>query len=104
MITAQQSIALDVIFALLGESRFNRTMDEYASIATQAPKLAVMHAEINALLRDMAKTGYAPHEICNFKKGDLYPRYEKFPASLSMETVRKAWVNSGMRALQLEAI
>jgi hypothetical protein len=100
--TSQENIALDIIFGLLGESRFNRTMDEYMAVASRAPKFKVLHADVNKVLREMADAGYAPFEICYFKKGDQYPWYEKFPTSLSKETVRKAWVKSGMRQLQIE--
>jgi hypothetical protein len=63
--------------------------------------LAAMHADVNRILRDMAATGYAPFKVCSFKKGDRYLWYLRFPTSLSFESVRKAWVKSGMRALQL---
>ena len=99
--TARENIALNLIFGLMGESRFNRTIDEYMAIASRAPKLDAIHADVNKALREMADAGYTPFEICAFKKGDQYPWYEKFPTSLSKETIRKAWVKSGMRALQL---
>jgi len=37
-----------------------------------------------------------------FKKDDRYWWYDKFPTSLSRETIRKAWDKSGMRGLQLQ--
>jgi hypothetical protein len=98
--TSQENLALDLIFRRLGASRFNRTMDEYMDVASRAPKLAAMHADVNAMLHEMAKAGYAPYEICYFKAGDRFPWYEPFPTSLSLETIRKAWVKSGMRELQ----
>jgi hypothetical protein len=98
--TSQESLALDLIFGSLGESRFNRSWDEYAAIAARAPKLAAMHAEVNAVLQAMANAGYAPYEICDFKAGDRFPHYKRFPTSLSIETVRRAWSKSGMRDLQ----
>src|SRR5262249_24512975 len=103
----KEGIALDLMFALLGESRFNReqtavgTKDKYIRVALRARKLAVHHADINNILGSMAVAGYAPFEICSFKKDDRYIRYEKFPTSLALETIRKAWVKSGMRELQL---
>jgi hypothetical protein len=107
-LTPNEGIALDLMFALLGESRFNReqtalgTKDKYISVALRAPKLAVLHADVNDILGNMAAAGYAPFEICSFKKDDRYIWYEKFPTSLSLETIRKAWVKSGMRELQLQ--
>jgi hypothetical protein len=105
-LTPQESIALDLIFACMGEPRINRTLDAYMNIAARAPKLAALHAEINRYLQKIAASGYAPFEICTFKGSspgrecDRYYRYEKFPTSMSMETIRRAWVKSGMRELQ----
>jgi hypothetical protein len=107
-LTARQGIALDIAFGLQGESRFNREIDDwgatykYIYVASRAPKLAVLHADINGILRNMAAAGDVPFDICSFKKGDHYYQYDKFPKSLSLETVRRAWVKSGMRELQLQ--
>jgi hypothetical protein len=100
--TSKEKLALDLIFALLGASRHNRTMDEYMNVAARAPKLQVMHADVNNVLRQMAEEHYAPFEICYFKTGDRFHWYAPFPTSLSLETIRKAWVKSGMRNLQLQ--
>jgi hypothetical protein len=107
-LTPTEGIALDLMFALLGGSRFNRERTalgakyKYILVALRAPKLAVLHADINTILGEMAAAGDAPFEICSFKKDDRYWRYDKFPSSLSRETIRKAWVKSGMRDLQLQ--
>jgi hypothetical protein len=77
-------------------------MEEYISIARRLPKLEALHAYVNQRLRQFANAGYAPYEISTFKKGDQYYRNEKFPTSLSKETVRRAMVKSGMRQLQME--
>jgi hypothetical protein len=98
-LTPKEGIALDLVFACMGESRINRTLDEYASVAVRAPKLAALHAGINEYLRDMDAPLYRPFEILTFKKGGRF--YETFPTSLSIETIRRAWVKSGMRELQL---
>ena len=99
--TSKEGIALDLIFGIMGESRFNRTLEQYLEIAARAPKLETMVADVNRVLGDMAAVGYAPFEICYFKAGDRYVWYESFPTSLSRETIRQAWVQSGMRALQV---
>jgi hypothetical protein len=101
-LTSKESIALNLVFGWLDESRFNRSMEEYIAIARRLPKLDALHSYVNQRLKQFAKMGYAPYEICTFKKGDRYYRYEKFPTSLSKETVRKALVKSGMRQLQLQ--
>jgi len=105
-LTFQEGIALDIVFGLLGESRFNREIDDwgatykYIFVAARAPKLAVMHDDINKVLAEMAAKSFAPFETCSFKRGDRYYHYGEFPVSISKETVRKAWVKSGMRDLQ----
>ena len=84
-LTSNEGIALDIIFGMLGESRFNREIDDwgttykYIYVASRAPKLATMHADVNKVLRKMAEAGYVPFEICSFKKGDHYYRYDKVP-------------------------
>jgi hypothetical protein len=100
--TPKENLALDLIFALLGESPFNRTIDEFMKVASRAPKLEVMHADVNNVLKQMAEEHYTPFEICSFKTGDRFHWYAPFPTSLSLETIRKAWVKSGMRELQLQ--
>jgi hypothetical protein len=92
IMTSKESLALNLIFGSMGESPFNRTIDEYLAIAARAPKLAVLHADINRALGNMAAAGHAPYEICYFKAGDKKIWSEKFPTSLSIETVRQAWI------------
>jgi|SRR5437762_3341138 hypothetical protein len=95
-LTSKENIVVDVIYAWLGECRFNRTYDEYMEIASRFPKVAACHAHVNQQLREMAEAGFAPYQICYFKAGDRYPWYEDFPISLSMETVRTALLKMGM--------
>jgi hypothetical protein len=96
-LTSAENIVLDLTFALMGESRLNRTHDEYMQIAARLPPLKVLHAQINDRLREMAASGIAPYEICPFKIGDKYIRYKSFPVSVSLETVRSALTKAGMR-------
>jgi hypothetical protein len=102
-LTSVQEIALDMIFAFYGESRINRTYEEYRAIAVRCPrKLEALHSIVNEMLKEPSRAGITPYEICRFKAGDYGHFYEPFPTSLSFETVRQAWLRSGMRALQLE--
>jgi hypothetical protein len=99
-LTSKENIAFSLIFEWLGESPINRTFEEYVEIAARLPKLQSLHAYVNQRLREMAEAGYAPYEICSFKAGDRYWRYEPFPRSLSITTVRNALVKSGMWQLR----
>ena len=98
-LTPIEGIVLDIVFGLLGKSRFNREIDDwgthykYVYVALRAPKLTAMHADVNKVLSGMAKSGLIPFQICSFKKGDRYYRYHDFPSSVSLETVRTAWVS-----------
>jgi len=95
--TSKENLALDLIFGLMGESRINRTYDEYMAIASRLPPLKVLHGKINDRLCEMAAAGIRPYQICHFKGGDRYPLYEDFPTSVSLETVRSALTKIGMR-------
>lgn len=95
--TAAENIALDLIFHKMGEARGDRTQDEYDAIIANLPPIKVLHAYINDRLQEIADAGSAPFQICHFKAGDLYIRYEDFPKSVSIETVRSALVKIGMR-------
>jgi len=96
-LTSKENIVVNLIYEWLGESRINRTYDEYMEIASRFPKIAACHAYVNQRLREMAEAGNAPFDgICYFKAGDRYPWYEDFPTSLSTETVRTALLKMGM--------
>jgi hypothetical protein len=101
-LTPEQDIVLGFIFGYLGEDRFNRTIDEYAAIASRAPKLIVLQKAINEALRAKRNRNRPRYEICTFKRGDRFYQYRPFPNWVSLETVRRAWANSGMRELQLQ--
>jgi hypothetical protein len=93
-LTSKENIVVNLIYEWLGESRANRTYDEYMEIASRFPKLAACHTHVNERLREMAEAG-SPYQICYFKAGDRYIWYD-FPTSLSMETVRTALLKMGM--------
>jgi hypothetical protein len=101
-LTSKENIVLDLAFEWLGESRINRTVEEYREIASRIPKLTELRKIVNKRLRQIAKAGEAPYEICYFKGGDYGHWFENFPTSLSLETVRKAWLKSGMAELKAE--
>lgn len=92
-----ENVAIDIAFELMGESRLNRTTAEYMAIAKRLPPLKKLHGLINDRLAEMKKQGVAPYKVCHFKAGDAYIRYEQFPSSVSLETVRSALIKIGMR-------
>jgi hypothetical protein len=95
--TTKEEIALDLIFAHMGGSRFNRTAEEYAAITSKLPPIKVLHGFINDLLKKGAEAGLAPYRLCYFRAGDRRAWLEDFPKSLSIETVRSALLKAGMR-------
>ncbi len=101
-LTSKENLVIDIAFGRLGESRINRSREEYMRVASLTPDLIALHQIVNDTLEKISKSGYAPFEICYFKGGDRGHWYEKFPKSLSLETVRKAWLKSGMKELKSE--
>lgn len=99
-LTSKESIVIDIAFGWLGESRINRSLEEYTDIASRIPNLTALHDIVNTKLQLMANAGFSPFEICYFKGGDYGHWYEKFPESVSLETVRRAWLKSGMADLK----
>jgi hypothetical protein len=97
-LTSKENIVVNLIYEWLGESRFNRTYDEYMEIASRFPKVEACHVYVNQRLREIANAGNIPVKgvICYFKAGDRYPWYADFPTSLSRETVRAALLKMGM--------
>jgi hypothetical protein len=94
-LTSKENIAVNLIYEWLGESRTNRTYNDYMKIALRFPKVEACFAYVNQRLREMADAGFVPYDICYFKAGDRYPWYEEFPTSLSLETIRTALIKMG---------
>jgi hypothetical protein len=95
--TAEQDLALNLIFEWLGEIRINRTTEEYMNIASRLPPLKVLHGIVEQRLRELHASGEPLHEICDFRKGDRSHWYRPFPKRISLETIRTALIVSGMR-------
>jgi hypothetical protein len=102
-ITPLENLALSLVFQSIGEEQINRTMIEYREIAARLPKDIALHRQINDLLAKMAREGIAPTEFCSWKKRDRYWHNKPYPAQISLETMRRALVKSGMRELQSES-
>jgi hypothetical protein len=99
--TPIQDIALNLIFAVTGEERINRTYGEYMAIAARLPPLKLLTFKINRLLQERHRcdgcNGVRLPQLCRFKAGDQRITYEPYPKAISSETVRTALEISGMR-------
>src|SRR5690349_16505655 len=100
-LTPIQDIALNLAFAVVDESRINRTARDYAAIAAKMPPLKLLLHKVNDLLRWIhqrsAEIGLPLPQLCRFKAGDERYEYEDYPSRISMETLRLALEISGMR-------
>jgi hypothetical protein len=100
--TPIQDIALNLMFAVMGEKRFNRTYDEYMDIAARLPPLKVLKSDINQMLSELHRLNYDCNgtllpELCRFKAGDQRIIYEPYPRTISIQTLRVALEVAGMR-------
>jgi hypothetical protein len=107
-LTPIQEIALNLIFVVMGENRFNRSYEEYVGIAARLPPLKVLKSKLDELLQHLHRcsgcNGVLLAEICRFKAGDQIITYEPYPKTISYETIRIALVNSGMRKPRWENV
>ena len=49
-LTSKENIVIDIAFGWLGESRINRTREDYMAIASRVPNLTALHAIVNDTL------------------------------------------------------
>jgi hypothetical protein len=97
-LTHVETIAISLVFDVMGEEQINRSADEYANIAEALPPLKVLHHFVNEELRKRLRSPeYANRKICRFKAGDRIIKFEPYPRTISIETIRSALNSSGMR-------
>jgi hypothetical protein len=100
-LTAIENIALSLVFLVMNERRFNRSLAEYLSIAAKLPALKALLQMVNELLEERHQksndTGVPLPLICRFKAGDERYELEDYPREISRETLRMALAISGMR-------
>jgi hypothetical protein len=100
-LSATQNVALNLVFKVMDERRFNRSTAEYLSIAAKLPRLKALLPKVNELLKVMhqkSNDGGVPLPlICRFRAGDERYELEDYPRKISRETLRQALVISGMR-------
>lgn len=90
-----EELALDLLFESYGESRYNRTTEEYQYLSSLVRGLKDAHYRVNNGLKELKEPRWS--EVCYFKPGDATPRFAPFPKSVSMETIRNALISSGFR-------
>jgi hypothetical protein len=99
--TSVHNIVINLLYEWLGETRFNRSWDDYISIAQRVPKVDAVHAYINQRLQEFKAAGKPPFDaICYVKMGDKGIWYKPYPSSISRETVRQALQRSGLLELK----
>jgi hypothetical protein len=100
--TPIQDIVLNLVFAVMGECRFNRSAHEYADFAAKLPALKVLLFRINERLKGMHYgsrcSGIPLPQICRFQAGDERWDFEDYPQKISYETLRAALIVSGLRS------
>jgi hypothetical protein len=100
-LTAIENIALSLVFLVMNERRFNRSLAEYLSIAAKLPPLKALLQKVNELLKEMHQksndAGVPLPLICRFQAGDERYELEDYPREISRETLRLALAISGMR-------
>jgi hypothetical protein len=94
-----EELALDLLFESYGEDRYNRSTEDYARLIALVPRLKKAHFRVNKTLQAELSSGQQRWSaIVRFKAGDAAPRYEPFPNSISIDTIRNALNYSGFRA------
>jgi hypothetical protein len=94
-----EELALDLLFESYGEHRYNRSTEDYGRLSAMVPSLKEAHFRINQALQNEINSGQQRWaKICRFKAGDVSPRYEPFPTSISIDTIRNALNYSGFRS------
>ena len=100
-LTAIENIALSLVFLVMNERRFNRSLAEYLSIAAKLPPLKALLQKVNELLKEMHQksndAGVPLPLICRFQAGDERYELEDYPREIFGETIRTALTVSGMR-------
>jgi hypothetical protein len=92
-----EELAVDLLFAALGEHRYNRSAQKYAHLRSIIPPLKQAHYLVNQQLKKLNETGMEWYEIWYYKPGDLAPVCKPFPTSISLPTVRNGLGTIGFR-------
>jgi hypothetical protein len=95
---ALEELALDLLFEALGETRYNRSPEDYQRLCALIPRLKQAHFLVNQQLRKHHDDGtFRDSAICDFKAGDRIATYRAYPETISIETIRNALIAVGFR-------
>jgi hypothetical protein len=93
-----EELAVDLLLETFGEHRFNRSAEAYRRLCALVPPLKEAHYRTNRRLKQLHDAGkLKDRALCYYKPGDLKPRYESYPTSISVETLRKGLAAAGLR-------
>ena len=92
-----QNLAVSLVFEVMEEERYNRTMEDYERIKARLPPLKVLLHVINEKLAEWHREGRMLGAICDFKANDEAIHYRPDPRKISMETLRSGLELCGMR-------
>jgi len=95
-----EELSLKLIFEAIGESRYNRTPEEYEQLITRLDRIGLkeLHHLVNEKLAEYQRSGQPPWAaICRFQPGDRELRFDPFPTTISLQTIRNALNYSGFR-------
>jgi hypothetical protein len=97
-LTTIEDLAISLVFRVMSECRYDRGQQEYYDIASRLPPLKQLHHQVNEELRQFLEPyGNEPPEFTRFAAGHERIVYERYPTEISIETIRRALVLSGMR-------
>jgi hypothetical protein len=94
-LTQVQDKVLDLVFEVMGESRINRSYEDYMAIAAKLPGLKILHHLVNERLQEKHKAGEMPKFYRKRWPGPVV--YDRYPDKISIETLRAALTLSAMR-------
>ena len=93
-----EELAVNLLFELYGESRYNRSPAEYQHLASLVANLKDAQHRVNKRLAERHAAGdFDGTAICDFKGGDRYHHYRAIPKTISLQTIRKGLTALGFR-------
>ena len=94
-LTPIQNIAMNLVFAVMGEYRFNRTQQEYAAIAAKLRPLKILVHEVNKRLelihRQSVESGIPLPLLCRLKQATSDISMKNILAKFPTRQCGKPW-------------